>query len=271
MAFPVALQVYSVRKDAEADLRGTLEKIKEMGYDGVEFAGLYGNDPKTVRALCREIGLTPISAHVPYLTMMEDPEKVLSDYAAIGVSFVAVPYLTPEYRPGTENWPSVVKNIRMLGQVAKELGIQLVYHNHDFEFTKFGGKYALDELYDSVPADLLKTELDVCWVKVGGEDPAAYLRKYSGRAPILHLKDFFGEKSDNMYELIGIEGKAPARPANFEFRPVGKGLQDFPGILAAAGECGTKWVVVEQDQPSMSLTPLECARESIHYLKTVNR
>lgn len=109
MAFPVALQVYSVRKDAEADLRGTLEKIKEMGYDGVEFAGLYGNDPKTVRALCREIGLTPISAHVPYLTMMEDPEKVLSDYAAIGVSFVAVPYLTPEYRPGTENWPSVVK------------------------------------------------------------------------------------------------------------------------------------------------------------------
>ena len=67
MSLPVAIQVYSVRDDAAADLRGTLQKIKDMGYDGVEFAGLYGNSPEDVRAMCDEIGLVPISAHVPFV------------------------------------------------------------------------------------------------------------------------------------------------------------------------------------------------------------
>ena len=74
MALPIAVQVYSVRDNAAADLRGTLEKIKKMGYDGVEFAGLYGNDPAEIKKMCDEIGLTPISAHVPYRDMLADPE-----------------------------------------------------------------------------------------------------------------------------------------------------------------------------------------------------
>ena len=118
MAFSVAIQVYSVRDDAKADLRGTLEQIKKMGYDGVEFAGLYGYAPADIKAMCAEIGLTPISAHVPYLDMLADPKGVLSQYAEICVKFVAVPYLTPEYRPGTEKFPEVVKNVEMIGKVA---------------------------------------------------------------------------------------------------------------------------------------------------------
>ncbi|MBQ8356992.1 MAG: sugar phosphate isomerase/epimerase [Clostridia bacterium] len=269
MALSVAVQVYSVRDDAKADLRGTLEKIKKMGYDGVEFAGLYGNSPAEIKAMCAEIGLVPISAHVPYLDMLADPKGVLSQYAEIGVKYVAVPYLTPEYRPGTENFPEVVKNVAMLGKVAKDLGIQLLYHNHDFEFVKLDGKYALDILYEEVSADLLQTELDVCWVNVGGEVPADYIRKYSGRCPVVHLKDFYGEKSEDMYELIGIQSAAPKRPGNFEFRPVGSGLNDFPAILKASAESGAEWVIVEQDKPSMGLSPMECIEKSIKYLKTI--
>jgi len=238
MAFPVAVQVYSVRDDAKADLRGTLEKIKAMGYDGVEFAGLYGNSPKEIKAMCEEIGLVPVSAHVPYLDMVADPEGVLSQYAEIGVAYVAIPYLTEEYRPGQEKFAEVIENAKMLGKVAKTLGIQLLYHNHDFEFDKIDGKYALDILYEEVSADLLKTELDTCWVNVGGEVPADYIRKYTGRAPVVHIKDFFGKKSENMYELIGIADKRPARPDGFEFRPVGSGMQDVPAILAAAKDAG---------------------------------
>ncbi len=269
MALSVAVQVYSVRDDAKADLRGTLEQIKKMGYDGVEFAGLYGNSPAEIKAMCAEIGLVPISAHVPYLDMLADPKGVLSQYAEIGVRFVAVPYLTPEYRPGTDAFPEVVKNVEMLGKVAKELGIQLLYHNHDFEFAKIDGKYALDVLYDTVPAEYLQTELDVCWVNVGGEVPADYIRKYNGRCPVVHLKDFYGEKDENMYELIGINTPAPKKPGNFEFRPVGSGLNDFPAILQAATECGAEWVVVEQDKPSMGLTPLQCIEKSRSYLKSI--
>ncbi len=269
MALPVAVQVYSVRDDAKADLRGTLEKIKEMGYDGVEFAGLYGNDPEEIKKMCEEIGLTPISAHVPYLDMMGAPKGILAKYSTIGCKYVAVPYLTPDYRPGTPCFSEVIENVKMLGKVAKDMGIQLLYHNHDFEFMKLDGKYALDILYEEVPVEYLQTELDTCWVNVGGEVPAEYIGKYSGRCPVVHLKDFYGEKSENMYELIGIKSEAPKRPGNFELRPVGSGIQDFPAILKAAEAAGTEWVVVEQDNPSMGLTPMESIKKSREYLRTL--
>lgn len=269
--FPLALQVYSVRDDMEADFFGTLKKVKAMGYDGVEFAGLYGHTPKEVRGWCEELSLVPISAHVPFADMVENP-GLLADYAAIGCKYVAIPYLTPEYRPGAEKFDEVIAGARMLGEKAKALGMQLLYHNHDFEFVKLDGKYALDVLYDTVPADLLATELDTCWVRVGGEDPAAYVRKYSGRAPVVHLKDYVGGKSDHMYALIGIDdGAEDASKAqkSFEFRPVGYGVQDIYGILNAAEDAGTEWVVVEMDNPSMDRTPLECAAMSAAYVRTL--
>ena len=145
-----------------------------------------------------------------------------------------------------------------------------MYHNHDFEFVKINGKFALDELYDTISADLLETEIDTCWAKVAGVNPAAYVRQYTGRATILHLKDFVGGKSDNMYALIGIdEDEEKDTGGKFEFRPLGKGVQNFPLILEAAEKCGTKWVVAEQDSPSMNLSPMECAKVSIDYLKTL--
>ena len=268
MALPVAVQLYSVRDDAKIDLRATLEAIKKIGYDGVEFAGLHGNSPEDVKKMCDEIGLIPLSAHVPYLDMVADP-AILNNYATIGCKFVVVPYLTEEYRPGNEKFNEVIENIKILGAKANELGMTLLYHNHDFEFIKLDGKYALDILYEEVSADLLQTELDTCWVNVGGEVPADYIRKYAGRCPVVHLKDFYGEKSDDMYELIGIASNAPKKPSNFEFRPVGSGIQDFPAILKASEESGATWVVVEQDKATMGLTPIESITKSREYLRTL--
>ena len=105
---------------------------------------------------------------------------------------------------------------------------------YDFEFVKINEKFALDELYDTIPADLLETEIDTCWAKVAGVNPAAYVRQYTGRATILHLKDFAGGKTENMYELIGIEGDKPQYTKAFEFRPIGYGRQDIPTLLEAA-------------------------------------
>ncbi|MBE6731173.1 MAG: sugar phosphate isomerase/epimerase [Ruminococcaceae bacterium] len=269
--FLLGIQLYSVRDDLEKDFEGTLKKIKAMGYDGVEFAGLYGNCPCKIKKICAELDLIPISAHVPFAEMIENPE-VLKDYAEIGCKFVVIPYLTEEYRPGNEKFGEVIEGAKLLGTKANELGMKLCYHNHDFEFVKLNGEYALDILYKEVSADLLQTEIDTCWVNVGGENPAEYVKKYAGRAEIVHLKDFNGGKSENMYALIGIdeEAKEEAENANkFEFRPVGYGVQNFPAILEASKEAGAKWVIVEQDEPSMGKSRMECAEMSINYLNTL--
>lgn len=265
MKLPVALQLYSVRWQLEEDFEGTLAQVKAMGYDGVEFAGLYGHTASEVKALGEKLGLTPVSAHVPFADMMADPE-LLNVYAEIGCEFVVIPYLTEEYRPGQPKFAEVIRGAKLLGEKAKSLGLKLCYHNHDFEFVKVEGEYALDVLYKEVSADLLQTQLDTCWVNVGGENPADYIRKYAGRTPTVHLKDFLGEKSENMYGLIGLEGSEAKADGVFQLRHLGSGKQDFPAIVKAADEGGAQWYIVEQDEPNVGMTPMECAKASYEYL-----
>jgi len=272
MSLPVAVQLYSIRDSVDADMEAALREVKKIGYDGVEFAGLYGNDPAQIRKWCEEIGLTPISAHVPLVDMIEDTEGVLKAYAEIGCRYVVVPYVTEERRPGGELFEDTIKVISAIGKKAFEMGMTLLYHNHDFEFKKVDGVYGLDILYNEVPADYLQTELDTCWVNVGGEVPADYVRKYTGRAPVVHLKDFHmsGKLPKHLYALIGLDDdKTEDEPSTFEFRPVGSGMQDMPAILEASVDAGASWVVVEQDEPSMGLARMECITKSREYLKTL--
>lgn len=273
MKLPVAVQLYSVRDEMEKDFYGTIRQMKELGYDGVEFAGLFGEEPAKIKAFCDEIGIVPISAHVPYFDMLNNPEKVLSDYAEIGCKYVAVPYLTEECRPGTNGFASTVEGIRKIAQAAKALGIQLLYHNHDFEFKKVDGEYGLDILYKEVPTELLQTEIDTCWVNVAGENPADYILKYTGKSPVVHLKDFYmsGKPAGQLYALIGLDEdeEKEKEPSKFEFRPVGHGMQDMPAILDASVKAGAEWVVVEQDEPSMGLSRMDSIKASIEYMRSI--
>lgn len=268
---PIAIQLYSVRDDMAADFEGTLRKIKELGYDGVEFAGLFGRKPEYVRDLLKEIGLVPVSSHVAYVEMMADIEGVMSAYETIGTKYIAVPYMTEEYRPNAPKFDEAIEGMKALGKAAAAHGMTLLYHNHDFEFVKMGDEYGIDVMYSRIPADLLQTELDTCWVNVAGEDPAAFVLKYSGRAPVVHLKDFYmpAKKPEKMYALIGIDdGVAEEKKEedSFGFRPVGYGAQNIPAIIEASEKAGAKWLVVEQDDPSLGKTPMECAKMSIDYL-----
>ena len=271
---PVALQLYTVRDDVAKDFKGTLQQVKALGYDGVEFAGLFGQNPADIKAWCAELGLNPISAHVPLAEMLEDIDKVITDYKTIGCEYIVVPYVTEERRPTGELFKQMVEEIRTIGAKCKEAGLVLLYHNHDFEFQKTDtGEFGLDYLFANVSADLLQTELDQCWVKYAGQDPVAYLEKYSGRSPVVHLKDYYasGEQKEDPYALIGLnEGEKKENKA-FEFRPLGYGVQDIPSIIEASKKAGSKWFVVEQDQPSLGKTPMECAGMSMEYLKSLKK
>ena len=266
MALPVALQLYSVRDELEADFEGTIAKVKEFGYDGVEFAGLYGKSAEQVKKILADAGLTPVSAHVPLDELLSDTQAVVATYKEIGCKYIAVPYLPEDRRPGTEGFDRTIEDIQKIADVCNEQGIQLLYQ-------KLDGKYALDILYSDVTADRLQTEIDTCWVGVAGEDPASYVLKYSGRAPVVHLKDYYmqgKEKPKKLYELIGIEddGESASEEA-FGFRPVGYGVQNMPAILDASVKAGAEWVVVEQDRPAPGDTPINSVKLSREYLKTL--
>ena len=267
------VQLYSVRTDLAEDFEGTLKAVSEMGYDGVEFAGLCGKTPAEVRELCEKFGLEPISAHVPFQSLNDDTEKVMADYAAIGCKFIVIPYLQPEQRPGTDGFNVVLENAERIGKAAKANGMTLLYHNHDFEFKKLGDEYALDVLYSSVSEEYLKTEIDTCWANVAGVDPAEYVRKYSGRAPVVHLKDFYkkeGAATGNMYKLIGLDDNQEADENEaFSFRPLGMGMQNVQSLLDAAADAGADWVIVEQDEPYKDMSRMDSIKASIEHLKTL--
>ncbi len=272
MAFKLGLQVFSVREDASKNFADAMKRIKEMGYDGVELAGNYGHSKEYVKEVFADLDLIPISAHVMASEMIgENSEKTFEFYTYIGCKYIAVPWMPEESRPDREGFLPFVETVRHAGEIAKTYGIQLLYHNHDFEFRKIGKEYGLDYIYRNIPEDILKTELDTCWINIGGESPAAYIKKYSGRAPVVHLKDFFKEEecsNEGMYELIGIEKKIEFN-RSFEFRPIGHGMQNIPLIVAASEEAGTEWFIVEQDRPSLGLAPMECAELSVKYLRSI--
>ena len=265
---PVAYQLYSVREEAEKNLASVLETLKKQGYEGVEFAGFYGHSAAQIRKMLETYGLKAVSSHVPLQKIEEDMFGTIAYHQEIGCPYIAVPYLEEEKRPGMQGFAHVLQVIHRFAALAKAGGIQVLYHNHDCEFVTLSGMYGLDFLDEAIPSDLLKTELDVCWVKYAGEEPATYIRKYAGRCPIIHLKDYVGQKEEGLtpYALIGLEEKEKKEAPAFEFRPVGYGCQDVKSILEAGIESEAEWFVVEQDQ-SVGRPPLEAAGMSIGTLK----
>ncbi len=262
----LGLQLYSVRDALAQDLEGTLRAVAAMGYDGVEFAGLNGADPLKVKAILDELGLEVMSSHVPVDEMLTP--GALENYKTLGCDYVAIPWMQ-HGEAGCEFYKNL-EVIKQLAALVKSKGMTLLYHNHDFEFQIVDGRYILDAIYEEIPADLIKTEIDTCWVKFSDVDPCAYVRKYTGRAPIVHLKDFFKSPDNHTppYALIGADDSGNSVPNDFEFRPVGYGLQDMPAVVQAARDAGADWVIVEQDE-SIGRTPLEAVKMSIDYLRGI--
>lgn len=270
--FKVGIQLFSLRDPMEKDMDATLKAVKEMGYDCVEFAGYFGKTADEVKAILDKYGLECVSVHQGTDLFDEDAEAAVEYIKTIGAKYVTIPwYQTEEFH---NNWDAVIEKFTSLAKLLKESGLQLMYHNHDFEFQKIDGEHILDKLYSTIPADLLMPEIDTCWVHYAGVNPSDYVRKYSGRIDVLHLKDFVCEKLGGgpVYGLIdkdGNEQKSSSREeSGFRFTPIGYGIQDWESILSAADDAGVSCVIVEQDE-SPDRDPLESAKMSREYLKSL--
>lgn len=243
--WPIAMQVYSIRDAASADFEGSMRRLKEQGYDGVELAGTYGRTAVEIKAVLDEIGLELVCAHTG-IDVLED-DALLDDYAATGMKLICIPAFP--LPTSEEELEAAIARIKNAAERCRERGMQLLYHNHASEFEKIGGKTILAHFFDSISPELLQVEPDVCWVRVGGDKPTDFIRRYAGRTPVIHLHDYSTE--DGM-----------------EFRPVGYGEQDVPSILKACEDAGTRWIIVEQDDPGMGMDSMTCAGYSARYLRT---
>ena len=272
---PIGAQLYSVRTDLEQDFYGTLKKVREMGYAGVEFYGeYYGNDVVTVKRWCTELGLIPFSNHVPFQQMVDDIDKVIADNTVLGVQYIVFPYMDEASRPGVdpEQFAKTVAKIGEIGAKVKAAGFQLLYHNHDFEFvTLADGSVGYYNIFDTNEPSNLACELDVCWADYAGYNPAEVLTKYSGRIPVVHLKDYYleGKLNSAPYALIGINTDNSMKDDGgwFEYRPLGMGCVDIPAVIRAAIDGGSQWLCVEQDEPNEGFTRLGGIAKSTEYLR----
>ncbi|HID56864.1 TPA: sugar phosphate isomerase/epimerase [Candidatus Poribacteria bacterium] len=242
---PVALQLYTVRDETAKDFLGTLERVAQIGYEGVEFAGTGGLSSSELKKALDELGLKPAGSHVGIDQLKGNLDAVIEYNLEIGNRYVVCPFMPEEMRGSASQWREVAETLSEIGAKCKEEGLILCYHNHAFEFRRFNGKYGLDILYESSDPEFLKAEIDTFWVKFGGEEPAEYIRKLAGRCPLIHLKD------------MGEDGKT--------FMEVGEGIMDFMAIFDASEKSGVQWYIVEQDvcqRPS-----LESARISFENLR----
>ena len=256
--YSIGFQLYSVRNDLEKDFYGTLKKVRDLGYTGVEFYNEYaGNSIVDVKRMCTELGLIPFSNHVPFQVMMDDLDRVIEENTILGVQYITFPYMDEASRPGVdpEKFKETVAKIGEIGAKVKEAGFQLLYHNHDFEFVKLpDGTLGHDYIFSSTGPGNVMVELDACWADYAGYKCDQIIPKYKGRIPVIHIKDYYkeGELSSDPYALIGIEGDGEKKDAGgkFEFRPLGAGIMDLPGLVDVSLASGVRWLCVEQDDPA---------------------
>ena len=270
MSLPVALQLYSIRDALNEDFAKTLHLVKRMGYDWVELSGLEGRDPCKVKKMLEDAGLSTMSSHVPFQELFTDMPAAIQRYKDVGCLYIVLPSLPVGRRPGDEEYSGVFEELKRAGKIIADSGMVFLYHNHDFEFIRIDGEYLLDRIYRFIPPSLIQAQIDTCWVNVAGENPVEYLRKYAGRVPLVHLKDFYmeGHLKSAPYELIDNQSVQVEKPQNFEFRPIGYGKQDIPAILKASEDIGARWVIVEQDE-SNGRSSMEAAKMSRDYLKSL--
>jgi len=237
---PIAAQLYTLRDIMPKDVMGTLAAVAELGYDGVEFAGLHNTPAPELRSQLDSLGLKAASAHVALNLFETELDRTIETYQTLGCSLLVVPWIGEQLRG---DWAGLAATLNRIAGPVGAAGMRLAYHNHDFELREQNGKTGLDILLEQTdPA--VNFELDCGWVHKAGRDPLAQMRELAGRLPLIHVKDV---------------------AANGDWAEVGYGAIDYRPIVAAAPGLGVEWLIVEQDITKRP--PLESIGMSIKWLR----
>ncbi len=253
----IGLQLYTLREKIPEDLKGTLQKVADIGYKLLEGYG-YGNrkildeNPNEFKKIVEDLGMTMPSMHVVTelstdeikQSIMDQWKITVEDMALAGTGYIVYAVLREDERKNLDDYRKWAERFNQFGEISKEAGIQFAYHNHDFEFIDFDGEMGYNVLLNETDPELVKMEPDLYWMTKGKQDPVEYFEKYPGRFELWHLKDMEEETQ--------------------AFAEVGYGIIDFERIFKVRKKAGLKMYFVEQDVCKRD--PFESIKMSFDYL-----
>lgn len=254
----LGIQLFSVQDTVAKDLEGTLEKLAKIGYTRLEIYGyngtFFGKTAAEFKAILSRTGMQVDSshhttgfAHQQKGTLTDGWEQAVEDLHTIGAKYMACSYLFPDERTEA-NYGALPELLNKCGATAKKAGIGFAYHNHDFEFEKYGDTLVMDHILNKTDSQYVNIELDLYWISKAGQDPVAYFNQYPGRFPLWHVKDMESGTGD--------------------ITDVGSGTIDFDRIFAAREKAGLKEWFVEQDVSKGDI--FESISKSYKYLQAKN-
>jgi sugar phosphate isomerase/epimerase len=240
---PLAIQLYSLREETEKDFTGTLKKVAELGYEGVEFAGYGGLTASELKKVMKDFGLKAAGTHVQLTDLEQDLDNIIAYQKEIGNEHIICPFLPEELREDKASYEDTAKRLNRIGKACAEQGMTFSYHNHDFELEKKEGEVPLHLL---MKEEYVNAELDIYWLQKAGEDPIYWMKQYQEKTRLLHLKD------------MSTDGRQ-------EFAELGTGGIDLEAVMKQGEKGNLDWFIVEQDVSHIGA--LKSAEVSINYLK----
>jgi sugar phosphate isomerase/epimerase len=246
----IGVQLYTIRGEIAKDAKGSIRKVAELGFQEVENFGyngkFYGMDAKAYRDFLSETGLSAPSGHYLLNNLRNGWDKAVDDAATIGQKYMVLAFLMPNERKTADDYKKVAELLNKAGETCQKAGIQLGYHNHDFEFEKVGDTLPFDILMGQTDPKLVKAELDLYWAVKANQQPLDIFKKYPGRIALWHVKDMDNSEKKN-------------------FTEVGNGTIDFKAIFKAHRKSGMTHFFVEQDICPGS--PFDSIAKSITHIK----
>ena len=213
-------------------------------------------EPGQANFIPRESLLQFLKEHVQYDELDDKFPSVVEYSKAIGLEYIICPWIPEDLRKSPDIWKQAAEKFNKAGEMSKKAGMQFGYHNHWFEFLPTDGKLPYDELLKLCDANLVKMEMDLCWIETTGTDPVKYFEKYPGRFPLVHVKDV---KTMPKISTGGSQNFGDT----VDLTEVGSGTIDWKRIFHYADKAGIKHYVVEHDHPKQ---PIESIKASYEYL-----
>jgi sugar phosphate isomerase/epimerase len=243
----LGVQLYTARREAERDLASVLEAVRKIGYQEVEpYWNVYTHPAPELRRMIADHGLRVPSGHFDYAGL---ESKI--DYAKeLGVQYMICPMLPKDLWTSLDGFKKAAAQFNVVGEKIQKAGMQFGFHNHNYEFRRFGDTTGFDTLMSHADAKLVCLEMDCYWITQAGLDPLKMLEQYGSRIRLLHLKD----------RKPGFPTSQDLNADAEHFTEVGAGTIAWNKILPAARKNGITHMFVERD--SGELSPLESLRVS---------